>query len=321
MTTASYFSNRSGEVTVGVSSVRKNLSTMRMSNYVPDYSETSSVGKRMLLLPDEVLRFPLDEALVIIRGQKVLKVRKFDYSRHPEAKKLVLEKTECHVPDWRMRESGMPETECGGLENEYGAESAPEMEDDSYERGIRQTAAFAEEIEEMERQEPDLVVETIHVQEEPELEDAFQKDKVEIRRMVFKREESEADSEEDSEKDSEKRGSGMKEEKIWEILSGWRIYLQMTGNGIGMSPEEIRWLLETEFMAEIGQWNTDAWERAGKALEIYRDVDDFLESTGWGRDNPEIQTEAYLTGNRICRWFKGRLFYFSWLVWDQELNV
>lgn len=104
MTTATYYSERSGDVTVGVSSVRKNLSTMRMSDYVPDYSETSSVGKRKLLLPDEILRFPLEQALVIIRGQKVLRVRKFDYSRHPEAQKLVLEKTEEHVPEWRQRE-------------------------------------------------------------------------------------------------------------------------------------------------------------------------------------------------------------------------
>ena len=104
MTTATYYSERSGDVTVGVSSVRKNLSTMRMSDYVPDYSETSSVGKRKLLLPDEILRSPLNQALVIIRGQKVLRVRKFDYSRHPEAKKLVLEKTEEHVPEWRQRE-------------------------------------------------------------------------------------------------------------------------------------------------------------------------------------------------------------------------
>ena len=104
MTTATYFSGRSGEVTVGVASIRKNLSSMRMSDYVPDYSETSSVGKHMLLLPDEVLRFPLDQALMIIRGQKVLKVRKFDYSRHSEAKKLVLKKTESHMPEWRKRE-------------------------------------------------------------------------------------------------------------------------------------------------------------------------------------------------------------------------
>lgn len=104
MTTATYFSGRSGEVTVGVASVRKSFSTIRMSDYVPDYSETSSVGKRMLLLPDEVLRFPLDQALVIIRGQKVLKVGKYDYSRHPEAKKLVLEKTEQYEPEWKRRE-------------------------------------------------------------------------------------------------------------------------------------------------------------------------------------------------------------------------
>ena len=104
MTTATYYSERSGDVTVGVSSIRKNLSTMRMSDYVPDYSESSSVGKRKLLLPDEILRFPLNQALVIIRGQKVLRVRKFDYSRHPEAEKLVPEKTEEYVPAWRRRE-------------------------------------------------------------------------------------------------------------------------------------------------------------------------------------------------------------------------
>ena len=104
MTTANYFSGRSGEVTVGVSSVRKNLNTIRMSNYVPDYSETSSVGKRMLLLPDEILRFPLNQAIVIIRGQKVLKVEKFDYSRHSDAKKLAFEKTEQYMPEWRKRE-------------------------------------------------------------------------------------------------------------------------------------------------------------------------------------------------------------------------
>lgn len=105
MTTATYFSDRSGEVTVGVSSVKKNLSTVRMSNYVPDYSETSSVGKRMLLVPDEVLRFPLDQALVIIRGQKILCVRKMDYTRHSEAEKFIQEKTDCHVPEWRRKEA------------------------------------------------------------------------------------------------------------------------------------------------------------------------------------------------------------------------
>lgn len=77
MTTATYFSERSGDVTVGVPTVRKNLHTLRMTDYVPEYVESSGVGKRKLLLPDEIMRFPLDEALMIIRGQKVLKVIKF----------------------------------------------------------------------------------------------------------------------------------------------------------------------------------------------------------------------------------------------------
>lgn len=134
MTTATYFSGRSGEVTVGMASIRKNLSSMRMSDYVPDYSETSSVGKRMLLLPDEVLRFPLDQALVIIRGQKVLKVRKFDYSRHPEAKKLVLEKTESHVPEWRKGEveAERGEGNCGEKEGRRkGGEAFSEVPGES----------------------------------------------------------------------------------------------------------------------------------------------------------------------------------------------
>lgn len=166
MTTATYFSGRSGEVTVGVSSVRKNLSTIRMSNYVPDYSETSSVGKRMLLLPDEILRFPLEQALVIIRGQKVLKVKKFDYSRHSDAKKLVLEKTEGYVPEWRQREmdhgkrpgedrkwDSREERVCSRGES-ADTEHADTLEEtaESYEaeRNMAETAEYNETIEKVE---------------------------------------------------------------------------------------------------------------------------------------------------------------------------
>lgn len=100
MTTATYYSSRSGEITVSVASMRKSYYTIRMTDYVPEYAETSSVGKRMLLLPDEVLRFPIDQMLLIIRGQKVLKLRKMDYTEHPDAKHLKLEKTNEHIPKW-----------------------------------------------------------------------------------------------------------------------------------------------------------------------------------------------------------------------------
>lgn len=103
MTTATYYSSRSGEATVAVASYRKSYYTIRMTDYVPEYSETSSVGKRMLLLPDEVLRFPLDEMLLIIRGQKILKLKKMDYTEHPDSRYLKLEKTEDFIPEWYQK--------------------------------------------------------------------------------------------------------------------------------------------------------------------------------------------------------------------------
>lgn len=60
-----------------------------------------SIGKRKLLTPDEILRLPLDTALIILRGQKVLKVQKYDYTLHPDAKKLVTKKAAEHIPKWR----------------------------------------------------------------------------------------------------------------------------------------------------------------------------------------------------------------------------
>lgn len=50
---------------------------------------------------DEVLRMDIDRALIILRGQNVLEVNKFDYSKHPEAKKLRPSKASSHIPEWR----------------------------------------------------------------------------------------------------------------------------------------------------------------------------------------------------------------------------
>ena len=52
---------------MAVSSKSKQLETWRISNYTADFRETSGVGKRPVLTPDEVLRLPLEEALIIIR--------------------------------------------------------------------------------------------------------------------------------------------------------------------------------------------------------------------------------------------------------------
>ncbi len=50
---------------------------------------------------DEVLRLDIDRALIILRGKNVLEVNKFDYSKHPEAKKLQASKASAHIPEWK----------------------------------------------------------------------------------------------------------------------------------------------------------------------------------------------------------------------------
>ena len=108
--TAKYISDRSGEVSVNVQSRAKQLNSMRISNYTPQYREMDGVGRRKLLTMDEVLRLPTEKELIIIRGKKLLKADKFDYTKHPEYKNLVPCKASAHTPDW----SALPPKTYGG---------------------------------------------------------------------------------------------------------------------------------------------------------------------------------------------------------------
>ena len=101
---AEFVSSRTGLASVAVSSKSKQLGTWRISNYTPEFRETSGVGKRPVLTPDEVLRLPIDKALAIIRGKKTLKVDKMDYSKHPDYPLLRSCKASAHVPEWRRME-------------------------------------------------------------------------------------------------------------------------------------------------------------------------------------------------------------------------
>ena len=101
MLTAEYFSDRVGVASVEVQGEMRELNTMHITNYTPRYRQTSSLGRRQLLTPDEVLRLPPDEELVFIRGEKVFRAHRFDYSKHPDYKKLKSSKAILHEPDWR----------------------------------------------------------------------------------------------------------------------------------------------------------------------------------------------------------------------------
>lgn len=63
--------------------------TVALAQVIPQYRESQGHGKRKLLTPDEVLRLPHTEMLVIIRGQNLLKLNKFDYTRHPMSRQML----------------------------------------------------------------------------------------------------------------------------------------------------------------------------------------------------------------------------------------
>ena len=98
---AEYFSDRAGVASVEVEGTMRELNTMHITNYTPRFRKTNSLGKRQLLTPDEILRLPPDEELVFIRGQKVFRAKRFDYSHHPHYKKLHSSKAILHEPDWK----------------------------------------------------------------------------------------------------------------------------------------------------------------------------------------------------------------------------
>ena len=87
--TAEFFSARSGDMSIQVSSTMTVRQTMAVAQVIPQYRQTQGQGKRRLLTPDEVLRLPNEELLVVIRGHNLLKLQKVDYTELPMAKEIV----------------------------------------------------------------------------------------------------------------------------------------------------------------------------------------------------------------------------------------
>lgn len=99
--TAEWISDRIGVASVEVEGTARELNTMHITNYTPSFRKTNSIGRRQLLTPDEVMRLAPDEELVFIRGQKVFRAKRFDYSLHPAYKKLRSRRAILHEPDWK----------------------------------------------------------------------------------------------------------------------------------------------------------------------------------------------------------------------------
>ena len=70
-------------------------------------------------------------------------------------------------------------------------------------------------------------------------------------------------------------------------------------------------LLMREFGISIHETEIQKLMLAAECIEIYVSMEDFLERSGWRRDNPELCEESYLVENRICRYIQGKVWYFS----------
>ena len=101
---AEFFSTRSGDMTVEVNSTMTTRQSIALAQVIPQYRYTEGIGRRRLLTPDEVLRIPNDELLIIIRGQKVLRAKKFDFTEHPYARECKKVSIVDFVPSRRREE-------------------------------------------------------------------------------------------------------------------------------------------------------------------------------------------------------------------------
>ena len=125
-TTAEFISSRTGEITIEVGSTAVQRQSISVAETIPQYRETKSVGKRFLLTPDEVMRFDSDKALVILRGQKVLKVNKFYYFKyHPERDKLITTMVRDHTPEWRVDHNTPTKSMVDKIDVQVNTDSLP----------------------------------------------------------------------------------------------------------------------------------------------------------------------------------------------------
>ena len=92
----------------------------------------------------------------------------------------------------------------------------------------------------------------------------------------------------------------------------------MNGRNENWDEKRYQQILEQEFGISIPFWDQEQTIRAKRALFVYGDLKEFLEQSGWARDNPQEVSEEYLTKMRICRWVDGKLVYFSRLIWEGE---
>ena len=77
-------------------------------------------------------------------------------------------------------------------------------------------------------------------------------------------------------------------------------------------------LLMREFDIHIKENDSNRLIAAAGCIAIYDSMEEFLEKSGWKRDNPELDEKSYLLDNHICRYIQGKVWYFSRLRYENQ---
>lgn len=134
-TTAKYISDLTGTATVQVESQNKdrNLGAVMPSL---NYKESTGLGKRAILNPDEVMQLDKQELLIFLQGQKPKKAKKIWYYKRPEYKELEIENPSEYMPEWKKNEEDERLTSLaaqkaeemkGSSQEEYQKEKKPSL--------------------------------------------------------------------------------------------------------------------------------------------------------------------------------------------------
>ena len=105
--TATYISKKCGMVTIKVENNQMPLMPLFSPVYTSTrpYSQTKSNTQRALMLPDEILRMDNRECLVLLRGEKPLRLYKIIPDEHPSFGRLRDVRVAEYIPHWRQEEA------------------------------------------------------------------------------------------------------------------------------------------------------------------------------------------------------------------------
>ena len=110
MMTAEHISDQCGEITVRINNSMVPMTPLfsHVLHTTKPYTHNKTSTGRPLMMPDEVRRLPKDEAILLIRGSKPLKLNKITPEEHPSFEKLKPCKAIDHKPLWQKQQKSAP---------------------------------------------------------------------------------------------------------------------------------------------------------------------------------------------------------------------